>query len=83
MEKLSSALSDTILFSDPNYPIIVKSNYSYKPYDPKHPSPIFHEELEIKLILDGVSTLMVDGVIHTACHEQPQDLRTCDGIRSL
>lgn len=65
MEKLSSALSDTILFSDPNYPIIVKSDYSYKPYDPKNPSPIFHEELEIKLILDGVSTLMVDGVIHT------------------
>lgn len=65
MEKNTSALSDKILFSDPHYPIIIKPDYSYKPYDPKNPSPIFHEELEIKLILDGVSTLMIDGVIHT------------------
>ncbi len=65
MKNLMPALPDTILFTDSQYPIIIKPDYSYKPYDPHNPSPIFHEELEIKLILDGDSTLMIDGVIHT------------------
>ena len=52
-------------FSDPTYPITIKPNYSFQPYDPTNPTPIFHEALENKLILEGDSTLMVNGVIYT------------------
>lgn len=65
MKEISSALSDTILFPDPMYPITIKPYYSFHPYDPQNPSPIFHEELEIKLILEGDSTLTVNGDIYT------------------
>lgn len=65
MEDQAPALSDTILFSDPRFPFSIKPVYSNRSYDPMNPSPIFHEELEVKLILDGVSTLMINGVIYT------------------
>ncbi len=58
-------LTDTIIFSDPTYPIIIQKKESIIKYDPEHPYAIYHEELEIKLILEGSYTMMVNDVIHT------------------
>ena len=65
MQSTPSPLSDNIIFEDSKYPINIRPHQSFHPYDPQNPSSIFHEEVEIKLILEGDYTLMINGDIYT------------------
>ena len=62
--EIVASLNDNIQFTNPQYPISIVPYCSFLPYDPKNPTGIFHEEMEIKLILSGKSTMMINGTIH-------------------